>query len=50
MNVPPTQFIRISADALRRFIEACLQASGLAAGHAELIAELADEPRSAGCP
>ena len=40
MNVPPTHFVRVSAEVLRSFMESCLKASGLASDQAELIAEL----------
>lgn len=40
MNKPPTNFRRVQADALRRFVEACLKACHLAAEYAELMAEL----------
>lgn len=40
MNLPPEEFVRIEAEALRSFVLACLQASGLMQAHAEQLADL----------
>ena len=40
MNVPPTHFVRVPAEKLQGFVEACLSASHLVADQAQLIASL----------
>ena len=40
MNRPPTEYKRVSADRLRAFAGACLQAAGMPADHAQQLADL----------
>ena len=43
MNRPPTEFVRVTADALQSFIDRCLKLAGLAEEHAALMARLLTE-------